>query len=244
MLPGLCIDLETTIAGRIPDKVRPAGKKRYETRIIEIGAVLWHKPEITFTCLVNPFCRNKIIKSVVDLRSELSKMHQKPDNTIDFWSRVLVKRNSVTKNMLKMDPKIWLKQSTDKRAEAFVRWHNDPCNSPTFLSEQIAFQQLCAFSEKHNVNVWYAHNGNSFDFKVLQGCALRTKIPIPPHIQQIDTLRHFRRIVPHYLHILNPYFIKQFLKQHTMHMLPLTMQQHWRNFANGQCQNKINNSRL
>ena len=55
MIPvGFCVDLETTIAGRIPDNIRPRGKKRFETRIIEIGAVHCKDPQQQFKCLVNP----------------------------------------------------------------------------------------------------------------------------------------------------------------------------------------------
>jgi len=195
MLGGLCIDLETTIAGRIPDSVRPAGKKRFETRIIEIGAVIWNNPSITFGCLVNPLPKNVQINTVQQLKVKLRQMHQKPDNTIDFWSRVLVKRNSVSKSMLGIAPHVWLKQSTDKRCEDFVRWYNNPQAGPPFLSESCAFQQLCAFSKQNNIHTWYAHNGRSFDFKVLQGCALRTGATMP-EITLIDTLRVFRRTMP------------------------------------------------
>ena len=55
MIPsGFCIDLETTIASKIPDDIRPPGKKRFETRIIEIGAVHWKDPNKKWGCIVNP----------------------------------------------------------------------------------------------------------------------------------------------------------------------------------------------
>jgi DNA polymerase III epsilon subunit-like protein len=43
---------------------------------------------------------------------------------------------------------------------------------------------------------WLAHNGNSFDFKVLQGCAERTDIPLTPEILFHDTLKLFRKYIP------------------------------------------------
>lgn len=196
MLPGLCVDLETTIAARVPDEIRPKGQKRFETRIIEIGAVLWKNPSITFGCLVNPIPLHIRLKNVDHLKQQLKKMYQKPNNTIDFWSKVLVKRKSLSRKMLSMTPKDWLQQDTDKRGEYFVKWHNAPNTGPAFLSESNALQKLNQFSNTHHVNVWYAHNGNSFDFKILQGCAQRTRCSLPKNIAYIDTLRLFRRIVP------------------------------------------------
>lgn len=211
MLPGLCIDLETTIAGRIPDHVRPPGQKRYETRIIEIGAVLWHAPKFTFSCLVNPLPKSKRFDSVQDFKNELRQMHQKPDSTIDFWSRVLVKRRSLNKSILNMAPSTWLKLSTERRCEDFMKWHNNPKYGPSFLSEREGFEKLCAFSEKHSTNVWYAHNGASFDFKILIGCALRKGLPMPK-TTLIDTLRLFRRKKPNLSSYSQPILYKTIFK--------------------------------
>jgi len=194
--PGLCIDLETTLAGRIPDTVRPAGKKRFETRIIEIGAVLWHKPKTSFGCIVNPISSDIVLKTASDLSAHLRKIHQKPENTIDFWSRVLVKRKSVTHKMLGMGPAKWLRSSSQERMNDFVRWHNDPTLGPSFVSETTAMRQLKKFSEMHDIKVWFAHNGNSFDFKVLQGCAQRTKESLPEGLVYVDTLKVCRRAIP------------------------------------------------
>ena len=210
--PGLCIDLETTLAGRIPDSVRPAGEKRYETRIIEIGAVLWHNPKTSFGCIVNPISSDVMLKSASDLSGYLRKIHQKPENTIDFWSRVLVKRKSVTSKMLGMAPAKWLRSSSHQRMEDFVRWHNDPTSGPGFVSETTAMRQLKTFSEKHDIKVWFAHNGNSFDFKVLQGCAQRTKESLPDGLVYVDTLKVCRRAIPNLPSYSQPILYKSLFK--------------------------------
>ena len=210
--PGLCIDLETTLAGRIPDHVRPAGQKRYETRIIEIGAVLWHMPNKSFGCLVNPIPSNVLLQTASDLAVYLRKIHQKPENTIDFWSRVLVKRKSVNKRMLGMSPDKWLRYPSHQRMEYFVRWHNTPSKGPTFVSETEAMHRLNTFSEKHGVKVWFAHNGNSFDFKVLQGCALRTNQCLPSGVTYVDTLKLCRKAIPNLASYSQPILYKTLFK--------------------------------
>ena len=68
MIPkGLCVDLETTLTLKIPNHVRPIGEKRYETRLLEIGAVAWDNPTLTFGCLVNPIPPRETIQSPKEL---------------------------------------------------------------------------------------------------------------------------------------------------------------------------------
>lgn len=196
MIPsGICVDLETTIAGKVPNTIQPPGQKRYETRIIEIGAVEWKNPSRTFGCLVNPIPASTTLHSVDDLFKWMTKHHQKPSSTINFWSKVLVKRKSVTRTMFRSEeaPLVWLNRTVRNRAVDFVHWHNNPTDGPVFLTEEEGLRQLLAFGQGQD---WLAHNGNSFDYKVLQGCALRTGLPIPSSIQKHDTLHLFRKCIP------------------------------------------------
>jgi len=194
---GFCVDLETTIAGRIPDTVQPPGKKRFETRIIEIGAVHW-KNRKQFKCLVNPLPKNVLLKVPNDLFSLLRSMHQKPDATLNFWSTVLVKRESLNNKMFLHDepPEVWRRRTITNRAKDFIRWYNNPSIGPEFKSETQALQELIQFTRSEPT--WLAHNGNSFDFKVLQGCAERTKNIIPKNVNMVDTLKLFRQHIPGY----------------------------------------------
>jgi len=193
MIPsGICVDLETTIAGKIPDNVRPSGEKRFETRIIEIGAVHWQQQDKRFMRLVNPI--NVKLHSGNELIQHLKSIHQKPGPTLNFWSRVLVRRNSVDRTMFQKEesPEVWLARKLETKADDFVRWFNG-AHGPAFVPEREALHDLLEWSGKDS---WLAHNGNSFDFKVLQGCALRTGIVITPAIQQYDTLKLFRKQLP------------------------------------------------
>lgn len=194
---GICVDLETTIAGKVPDDIRPSGQKRYETRILEVGAVKWKQPEKFFGCIVNPIPMDIKLNSVNDLYQWLESIYQKPDATINFWSRVLVMRENVSSDMFRHNesPLIWLRRTPRNKAIDFVHWHNHPSDGPNFVSEEKALRDLIVFG---NGQDWLAHNGNSFDFKILEGCALRTGLPIPSSIRKYDTLKLFRKMIPGY----------------------------------------------
>lgn len=220
MIPeGFCVDLETTIAGRIPDNIRPAGQKRFETRIIEIGAVHWKKTQLQFQCLVNPLPENSVLSTPNDLFTLLRSMFQKPDATIDFWSSVLVKRKSVTSSMFLYPetPEIWRRRTTFNRAKDFIRWYNKPSLGPVFKTEKQALQELIAFTKQHPV--WLAHNGKSFDYKVLDGCAERTKLIIPANITKVDTLRLFRQYLPGHVSYSQPkLYVDIFKRNYNAHV--------------------------
>tara|TARA_B110000091_G_scaffold7119_2_gene6927 strand:+ start:12009 stop:13190 length:1182 start_codon:yes stop_codon:yes gene_type:complete len=192
---GICVDLETTIAGKIPDSARPKGQKRYETRLLEVGAVLWRDPTQTFGCLVNPIPSETTLQSREDLFHWLRSNYQKPEVTINFWSRVLVKRDSLTSDMFrrKEAPLVWLGRTAKDKALDFVHWHTHPSDGPDFVTESQALKGLIAFGSGRD---WLAHNGKSFDYKVLEGCAQRTGFPIPASVKQHDTLFLFRKMLP------------------------------------------------
>ena len=195
---GICIDLETTISSKIPDHIRPPGKKRYETRILEIGAIDWQNPTIKYQALVSPILHCPPMNSTAELFRHLTEMHQHPTRTIDFWSKVLVKRHSLTRHMFSIEesPEVWLARQVHHRAKDFIRWHKDPSSGPMFVSEKQALEGLLRFTREHEHSCWLAHNGNSFDFKVLEGCSERTLIPMIPKVRKVDTLRLFRKCIP------------------------------------------------
>jgi DNA polymerase III epsilon subunit-like protein len=188
---GICIDLETTIAGKIPNSIQPPGQKRFETRIIEIGAVHWSNTDNRFMRLVNPISAK--LDSGQQLISHLESIYQKPKATLNFWSKVLVRRKSVNRSMFQKEesPNVWLARNLEYRANDFVRWFNG-AHGPEFVTEQQALSDLFDWTGSH---CWLAHNGNSFDFKVLQGCALRSQMS-QPNIKTYDTLHLFRKHLP------------------------------------------------
>ena len=216
MLPqGFCLDLETTLAGRIPDSVRPPGEKRYETRIIEIGLAAWHNPSLTWGVLVNPLDTTRKIESSRDLFEYLISIHQNPTRTLNFWSKVLVNRNALSEHMFAapQTPRQWFDRGIQHKANDFVRWHNDPSLGPPFVSEKQALLDLMRVTRKHNQSAWLAHNGKSFDFKVLKGASMRTGVVLDDDIQRVDTLRHFRKSLPGHKSYSQPILYKNIFKR-------------------------------
>jgi DNA polymerase III epsilon subunit-like protein len=196
MFPGICLDLETTIAGKCGH--RAPGTKRYETRITEIGCVNWEDSEETFGCLVNPVPANVKLENGKSLMNWLKDNYQKPAPTVNFWAKVLTNRGSLTSKMFinQEPPEIWNRTTTLNKANDFARWHNNPGIGPHMLTEKEALQKLIAFTGERRA--WIAHNGNSFDYKVLQGASLRTGVAIPNTIVKHDSLRIFRKMIPGY----------------------------------------------
>lgn len=191
---GICLDLETTIAGKCGHRI--PGTKRYETRITEIGCVNWQNTEETFKCLINPVPATVKLENGKSLMKWLKDNYQKPAPTINFWGKVLTNRGSLTKEMFinPEPPEIWNRMTAANKANDFVRWHNTHGIGPQMLTEKEALQKLIAFTGERP---WIAHNGNSFDYKVLQGAALRTNVVIP-NIVKHDSLRIFKKMIPGY----------------------------------------------
>jgi hypothetical protein len=190
---GICVDLETTLAARVPDTVRPPGKKRLETRIIEIGACCWHKQAPEYQCLVNPLAGIPM-ETPEDMFSALRDRYQRPDATINFWSRVLAHRtDTLTSAMCNgMHPQIWDRCTVKNKTKDFIRWFNEPGSGPDFKTEKQALEGLLQYSEDCGESTWLAHNGKSFDFKVLEGAGERSHTSIS-NIQQKDTLHIFKK---------------------------------------------------
>ena len=211
---GICVDLETTISSKIPDHVRPPGKKRHETRILEIGAVDWQTPTRTYQALVNPIPPHVPLQTTKQFFQHFQDTYQHPTRTINFWSKVLVKRHSLTRHMFSIEesPEVWLARQVDHRAKDFVRWHNAPATGPMFLSEKDALSGLLRFTLERENPLWLAHNGNSFDFKVLQGCAERHSVRMPK-IAKVDTLHLFRKLLPGHKSYSQPILFKSLFKR-------------------------------
>ena len=129
-----------------------------------------------------------------DMFSAFRKMYQRPDSTIDFWSRVLARRkNTLTSDMCNgMDPQIWERCTVRNKAKDFIRWFKHPETGPDFKTEKEALSGLMQYTKKCEEMTWLAHNGLSFDFKILEGVAERSNIDISS-IEKIDTLRLFKK---------------------------------------------------
>ena len=116
-------------------------------------------------------------------------------------------------------PEVWLARQVGHRARDFIRWHNAPATGPMFLSEKKALTGLIRFTLEYEHPLWLAHNGASFDFKVLQGCAERHSVHMPKHIQNVDTLKLFRKYLPGHKSYSQPVlFEKLFKRKYNAHV--------------------------
>ena len=152
---GICIDLETTISSKIPDHIRPPGKKRYETRILEIWCYRLAESNGQVSGIGVSILHCPPMNSTAELFQHLTEMHQHPTRTIDFWSKVLVKRHSLTRHMFSIEesPEVWLARQVHHRAKDFIRWHKDPSSGPMFVSEKQALEGLLRFTRNTSTAV-------------------------------------------------------------------------------------------
>ena len=80
-----------------------------------------------------------------------------------------------------------------------------------FKTESRALQELIQYTRSEPT--WLAHNGRSFDFKVLQGCAERVNKVIPKNVNMVDTLKLFRQLLPGYKSYSQPKLYTQIFQR-------------------------------
>ena len=209
MTTGIFLDLETCILGTVPNAL--PGKKRFHTRMIEIGAVAMdsnQEPE-SYNVLVAPI-NVRDIKTPRDVICALEGIHQHPWRTLSFWTRVLVQRGDIHRNhnlysnLQQAEKLLDLMLASAADFDEYVSKHPEPkaleekrkwaYECPVkILPERIALLGLEHFSGLHG-GVWYAHNGNSFDFKVLEGAYKRCQMPWKRSSRDsIDTIPLFKK---------------------------------------------------
>ena len=203
---GIFLDLETTILGPVPHR-RP-GTKRFETRIIEVGAVSADASD-EYNVLVAPLDCSEL-SSGGELIDALSDIHQHPWRTIHFWTRVLVQRGTIQKQHMPKTPKpqadmlldfmktakdkfdTWCETNPEPKDHADKLVWASTCKI-NLVPERIALLQLEQFSKKHG-DIWHCHNGRSFDFKVLEGAYQRANMKwTRTRANAIDTIPLFKK---------------------------------------------------
>lgn len=212
-----------------------SGFKRNITRMLEIGV---HGDNITYQKMINPLQKydtgEDIIKNLID-------MDQDPDKTIHFWTKLLVEKGALKSNIKRADtikkadhistllkrsdlaltkenPKEWLfaLESFDddvEKAKKFVETKKaEPPKSLLFYKTKDCLLELLTYSD----HIWVAHNGKSFDEKIVRGNAERLNIDISFRFE--DSLPVFRRLLkgePSYsLPILHKSVLKTSYKAH------------------------------
>ena len=198
----LCYDLETCFIKK--------GCSRSQTKILEVA---FKSKDKVYQCLVNPLTRYSNAKDVMD---ELDAMNQNVDSTLNFWTKLLIGKKALPtssgrKSVIEKAEAIatLLKRSDlalehedskgmmqalarndddAKKAKEDIRAKDDSFNG-LFYSSKEAIEGMLKKAE--GVDVWVAHNGKTFDEKVLRGHDHEFD-----HITFIDSLWLIRHLKP------------------------------------------------
>lgn len=141
------------------------GGKREFQRILEIGMVKGNK---TFQRLVNPVGDGDVIET-------LKEKGQDPVKTVHFWTKLLTEKKYLNTAVRR--------KSTNQKAAAIRLLLN---TSDDFVSEESALRDAAEFGKDL---LWIAHNGKSFDNRIMAGYMGRLKIPPPKFEDSLPVLR-------------------------------------------------------
>jgi DNA polymerase III epsilon subunit-like protein len=176
---GVVVDLETTIPR----------KKGAKNEIIEVGALRRERSETTpFNIMVDFDLEAVALEDVKALRERLDAMGQNTNYTLKFWDEFVLMPKFGWSHAEMVNK---LSESRAKWAE-LERKHGGevPCDFETvlhiqktfgdwfFFPQKFAINALLRFTEESSSQLWYAHNGDKFDFKVLEQTARRSGIPL------------------------------------------------------------------
>lgn len=140
------------------------GHKRTEQRILEVGICSGRK---TYSALVDPTLGKPIIPT-------LEKLGQHPERSIRFWTKLLIGKGLIN-SAVKRKP--FTEQAT----------YIDAIRSD-FITPRAAIEGMLAFG----TGTWVAHNGKSFDEKIIQGHLERFNLK--PGIIFKDSLPEIRKL--------------------------------------------------
>ena len=165
MLSKLIIfDLESSFLAK--------GSKRIHSLIFEIGAVDMFTLK-TFHSFVNPFKNTD--SSLYDAISENRK--QKVSSSLAFWHSLLYHKSSV--------------DMTDKEIANDIEIYNRKHDVPSTQEMLDSFQHFTCQGEVPIEEIGLlAHNGASFDFKIVRGNAQKGSFWMENRLVYIDTYRH------------------------------------------------------
>ena len=198
----LCYDLEACFVQR--------GCKRGETKILEVAFKTKNK---SFQCLVNPLTS---YQSGLEVIQSLDSMKQHVDNTLNFWTKLLIGKKALPSS-LKRKPtiekaeqiSILLKRSDiameyedaegmmqslarneddEDKAKDDIRTRDDSFDQLFYTPDEAIKGML---KEAKGIDIWVAHNGKSFDEKVLRGHDHDFD-----HVTFVDSLHLLKYILP------------------------------------------------
>ena len=190
MARWLTYDLETTFLQQ--------GYRRKDTLLLEValyGKQVANKVRLQgFSALVNP------VGAVADgseLLATLKERGQNPKSTIQFWTKLLVEKKFINSS--------FKRSSIVQKADEIARILN---TSDDFQTPECALQAAFEFGDGHTL---VAHNGTSFDEKIVRGNCDRLGIPITiPAF--VDSLRLFRHKLPDQPSYSQPVLYRSMLK--------------------------------
>ena len=198
----LCYDLEACFVQK--------GCKRAQTKILEIAFTTKDK---SFQCLVNPLTTYQSGKEVID---SLHSMKQHVDNTLNFWTKLLIGKKALPSSLNRKPSidkaeqiSILLKRSDiameyedaegmmqslarneddEDKAKDDIRTRDDSFNQLFYTSDEAIKGML---KESEGIDIWVAHNGKSFDEKVLRGHDHDFE-----HVTFVDSLHLLKYLLP------------------------------------------------
>ena len=172
MMKWLTYDLESTFLRR--------GFKRPDTLIIEIALYGKSVPDkkrlAAFQRLVNPL---KSYDTGADVIESLHAAGQSPERTLDFWVKLLIEKKFINSAARRLDH--------HGKANEIAKVLND--KKDVFVHPKDALTAAIEFGKGHH---WVAHNGRSFDEKIIRGACTRETVTIEDVIFS-DSLPIFRK---------------------------------------------------
>lgn len=200
----LCYDLEACFVQK--------GCKRGETKILEVA---FKTENLSYQCLVNPLKHYQSGKEVIQ---SLDSMKQHVDNTLNFWTKLLIGKKALPSS-LKRKPSIekakqismllkrsdvamqYNKHVANNMMQALARHDDDEEKAKNDIRKnEDSFDQLFytpdeaikgMLKEAKGIDIWVAHNGKSFDEKVLRGHDHDFD-----HVIFVDSLHLLKYLVP------------------------------------------------
>lgn len=198
----LCYDLEACFVQH--------GCKRNETKILEVA---FRTENSSYQCLVNPLPKYDTGEEVIE---SLHCLKQHVNNTIRFWTKLLIgkkafpssykrktmeeKAEEISKLLKRSDvahqyedsegmmQALARNEDDEEKAKDDVRTRDESFNQLFYTSDEAIKGML---KESKGINIWVAHNGKSFDEKVLRGHDHNFD-----HITFVDSLHLLKYLLP------------------------------------------------
>jgi len=179
----LTYDLESTFLRK--------GFKRTDTKIIEIALYgkdfnpKTHKGE-SYQALVNPLEKYSTGEEVIE---SLESMGQSSEKSINFWVKLLSQKHMIDSSVRR--------KNTQEKADALAK----TLAKYEFKTTKDALTEAIEFGKEH---IWIAHNGNSFDSKIVMGNCSDLGVD-SDELQLNDSLpmfRHYMKGQPSYSQVI------------------------------------------